>query len=223
MNTDLPQDSASLTPSGPNPEEGISPTAWLDRHGDALFRLALVRVGRPDLAEDLVQETLLSAWDARDSFAGRSSERTWLVAILKRKVIDHFRSSWRQVEFPDGEDQDEVIEKFFQNSKKEGHWNPDLAPSDWGRNPESSLQNKQLRKVLTDCIGKLPESLSSIFVVREIEGLTTEEICQEFSLTPSNLWVILHRARTRLRRCLDLNWFQAGSKAAGGKPEDRTK
>jgi RNA polymerase sigma-70 factor (TIGR02943 family) len=219
MKTDFPEDVALASPSGPAAEDAISPTDWLDRHGDVLFRMALVRVGKPDLAEDLVQETLLAALKARDTFAGRSSERTWLIAILKRKIIDHFRTSWRQVDFPADVDQDEVIEKFFQGGEVAGHWNPELAPSDWGRDPELSLQNKQLRKVLTDCVGKLPESLSAVFVVREIDGLTTEEICQEFSLSPSNLWVILHRARTRLRRCLDLNWFQAG----GGSGREKAK
>jgi RNA polymerase sigma factor (sigma-70 family) len=70
------------------------------------------------------------------------------------------------------------------------------------------MQNSQLREVLGHCINQLPESLSAIFVVREIDGMTTEEICKEFSLSPSNLWVILHRARTRLRRCLEQSWFQ---------------
>ena len=216
--SELPDHTSSVSPPGQAAEEDISPATWLDRHGNILYRMALVRVGRQDLAEDLVQETLLSAWKARDSFAGRSSERTWLVAILKRKIIDHFRVSWRQIDFQPDLDPDESIEGFFQSGTHPGHWNPELAPSDWGRSPELSLENKQLRKVLTNCVGQLPESLASIFVVREIDGLTTEEICQEFSLSPSNLWTILHRARTRLRRCLDKNWFQAGAKSGWEKP-----
>ena len=187
----------------PNPQE------WLENHGDMLYRMALMRVGKPDLAEDLVQETLLAAWQARDSFAGKSSESTWLVAILKRKIIDHFRKSWRQVDVPAGMETDDLTEDFIATGEKSGHWKAERAPSEWGRNPEALLQNSQLRGVLSQCIEQLPESLSAIFVVREIDGMSTKEICQEFSLSPSNLWVILHRARTRLRRCLEKSWFQA--------------
>jgi RNA polymerase sigma-70 factor (TIGR02943 family) len=194
-------------------ENTPNPAEWLENYGDLLYRMALMRVGRPDLAEDLVQETLLAAWQARASFAGKSSESTWLVAILKRKIIDHFRKIWRQVDLPDVIETDDLTEDFMATGERSGHWKTERAPADWGRSPEALLQNRQLREVLTQCVEQLPESLSAIFVVREIEGLTTEEICQEFSLSPSNLWVILHRARTRLRRCLEKNWFQTNRKA----------
>ncbi|MBW2689442.1 MAG: sigma-70 family RNA polymerase sigma factor [Deltaproteobacteria bacterium] len=185
-----------------------NPLEWLENHGDVLYRTALLRVGKPDLAEDLVQETLLAAWQARDSFAGKSSESTWLVAILKRKIIDHFRRNWRQVDLPDGMETDDLVGDFKTTGEGVGHWKAERAPAEWGRNPEALLQNSQLKEVLGHCIDQLPESLSAIFVVREIDGMTTAEICKEFSLSPSNLWVILHRARTRLRRCLEKNWFQ---------------
>jgi RNA polymerase sigma-70 factor (TIGR02943 family) len=197
--TDIPREPDEMMPH---------PLEWFENHGDMLYRVALVRVGKPDLAEDLVQETLLAAWQARDSFVGKSSESTWLVAILKRKIIDHFRRNWRQVDFPDGKETDDLVEDFTMIGEGVGHWKPERAPSEWGRNPEALMQNSQLREVLGHCINQLPESLSAIFVVREIDGMTTEEICKEFSLSPSNLWVILHRARTRLRRCLEKNWFQ---------------
>jgi len=196
-------------PDGAEERLPNNPLEWLDNHGDMLYRMALLRVGKPDLAEDLVQETLLSAWQARDSFKGKSSESTWLAAILKRKIIDHFRRSWRQVDLPDGLVTDDLVEDFMTTGEKAGHWKPERAPAEWGRNPEALLQNSQLREILSYCINHLPESLSAIFVVREIDGMTTEEVCKEFSLSPSNLWVILHRARTRLRRCLEKNWFQS--------------
>ncbi len=196
---DIPSEPEKMRPN---------PLEWLENHGDVLYRMALVRVGKPDLAEDLVQETLLAAWQARDSFAGKSSESTWLVAILKRKIIDHFRRNWRQVDFSDGKEADDLVEDFTMTGEGVGHWKSERAPSEWGRNPEALMQNSQLREVLGHCINQLPESLSAIFVVREIDGMTAEEICKEFSLSPSNLWVILHRARTRLRRCLEKNWFQ---------------
>lgn len=189
-----------------------NPLEWLENHGDMLYRMALVRVGKPDLAEDLVQETLLAAWQARDSFAGNSSESTWLAAILKRKIIDHFRRNWRQVDFPEGMDADDLAEDFKPSGESPGHWKAERAPGDWGRNPEALMQNSELRDVLRQCIDQLPESLSAIFVVREIDGMSTEEICKEFSLSPSNLWVMLHRSRNRLRRCLEKNWFHQTTK-----------
>jgi RNA polymerase sigma-70 factor (ECF subfamily) len=197
-----------------SPEEKIpKPSEWLENHGDMLYRMALVRVGKPDLAEDLVQETLLAAWQARDSYQGKSAEGTWLVAILKRKVIDHFRRSWRQVDTPEGLETEDLVEDFMATGERAGHWKAERAPAEWGRNPEQLMQNRQLRDVLNNCINQLPEALSAIFVMREIDGLKTEEICKELSLNPSNLWVMLHRSRTRLRRCLEKNWFQSTASA----------
>jgi RNA polymerase sigma factor (sigma-70 family) len=128
------------------PEEKMpNPLEWLENHGDVLYRMALVRVGRPDLAEDLVQETLLSAWQARDSFVGKSSESTWLVSILKRKIIDHFRRNWRQVDLPDGMETDDLAAEFTTTGEGVGHWKAERAPKEWGRNPEALLQNSHLR------------------------------------------------------------------------------
>lgn len=199
--------------SGRSEDDHPGPLEWLENHGDVLYRTALKRVGNPDLAEDLVQETLLAAWQARDSYAGKSSVSTWLVAILKRKIIDHFRRSWRQVELQEGTELDDLSEDFVATGEKAGHWRLERGPADWGRSPEALLQNHQLSEALGRCIDQLPKSLSTIFVVREIDGMTTEEICKEFSLSPSNLWVMLHRARTRLRRCLETNWFQSNRKS----------
>ncbi len=192
-----------------------SPTRWLEEHGDVLYRMALVRTGNPALSEDLVQETLLSAWKSRDQFAGRSTERTWLAAILKRKIIDHFRRSWRQITMNSDEPAED--EDFVRDGEFAGRWKPEMAPSDWGDNPEQLLQQRQLGQVLTRCIRSLPESLARVFVVREIDGLSTEEICQEFALSPSNVWALLSRARLRLRRCLEKSGFEPSVQPDGGR------
>ncbi|HKK02115.1 MAG TPA: sigma-70 family RNA polymerase sigma factor, partial [Desulfuromonadales bacterium] len=103
---------------------------WVDKYGDFLYRFAMSRVGDVQLAEDLVQETFLAALKTSSSFAGRSSERTWLVSILKRKIIDHYRQSWRMVDFPEEGNADSVPE-FFSEGSQEGHWRPEAAPKDW--------------------------------------------------------------------------------------------
>ena len=181
---------------------------WVDRYGDFLFRFAISRVGNGTLAEDLVQETFLAALKTSSSFAGRSSERTWLVSILKRKIIDHYRKSWRMVQFP-AEGNADAGPDFFSDGTQEGGWQPERAPRDWGVNPESSLETKELGEVLVRCLEELPEHMAGAFALREIEGWQAEEICKEFSVSTSNLWVILHRARARLRRCLESKWFDS--------------
>ncbi|GAB4176404.1 MAG: sigma-70 family RNA polymerase sigma factor [Geothermobacteraceae bacterium] len=203
----MPSQPNNTLPNASSQDTAESPLRWLEEHGDVLYRMALVRVGKPDLAEDLVQDTLIAAWQARESFAGRSSARTWLVAILKRKVIDHFRRSWRHVDLPGELTIDDLSDDFITRGENAEQWKPERAPSEWGDTPEALLHNRQLGSALRQCLAQLPESLAAIFAVREIDGLTTEEICQEFSLSPSNLWTMLHRARARLRRCLEKTGF----------------
>jgi RNA polymerase sigma-70 factor (TIGR02943 family) len=181
---------------------------WVDKHGDSLFRFAMLRVGNQQLAEDLVQETFLAALKTSSSFAGRSSERTWLISILKRKIVDHYRQSWRTVDFPDEGNADSVPD-FNAEGPQTGGWKADKTPRDWGANPEALLENKELGEVLISCIDALPKHLAGAFALREMEGWETEEICKEFSISASNLWVILHRARTRLRSCLEAKWFDS--------------
>jgi RNA polymerase sigma-70 factor (ECF subfamily) len=188
------------------PASVSTPADWVDRHGDVLYRMALLRVGNAQVAEDLVQDTFLAALKTPASFEGRSSERTWLAAILKRKIIDHYRQSWRMVDFPDAGNAD-LVPDFFTEGERKGSWKPESAPSDWGRDPEVSLENKELRSVLVCCINNLPARMAAVFALREMDGWSTDDICKEFSITPSNLWVVLHRARAQLRRCLDVNWF----------------
>ena len=79
-------------------------------------------------------------------------------------------------------------------------------PADWG-NPEQELGSRQFFAVLEACAGKLPAAQGRLFLMREWLELSSEEICKELGLTPTNLYVQLHRARQRLRECLELNWF----------------
>jgi len=178
------------------------PATWLDQHGDSLFRFALLRVRNPTTAEDLVQETLLAAWRAKDSFAGQSAERTWLIAILKNKLIDHFRRSSRETPLPDMADTDDAIDALF--TKHNGHWAH--PPSAWA-NPDDALEQAEFLDVFQDCLAGLPARQAQAFTLTEIDGLSTEELCKALAAQPSNVWVMLHRARLRLRECLEQNWF----------------
>lgn len=185
-----------------NPATLSDPDTWLDRHGDSLYRFALMRVRDPSTAEDLVQETLLAAWRARSNFAGGSAERTWLIAILKNKIIDHFRRINRESPLPDNADNDDAIDALF--SKHSDHW-ARLA-SAWS-NPDDALEQAEFWRVFQDCLTALPVRQAQMFTLSEIDGLSTEELCKVAQAQTSNVWVMLHRARLRLRECLETHWF----------------
>jgi RNA polymerase sigma-70 factor (ECF subfamily) len=190
-----------------------APERWLEEHGDALFRYAYLRLRDDHAAEDLVQETLLAAWRTRHQFAGNSSERTWLVGILKHKLADHWRRRAREskaFEPPDGGDaeQDDLLTRLFDAAAND-HWRN--APSAW-RDPDAALEQQQFWRVFADCLAALPPAQAQAFSLWEIDGVTGEEACKVLEVAPTNLWVILHRARLRLRQCLENHWFGRASK-----------
>ena len=186
----------------PIPVKLSDPDAWLELHGDSLYRFALMRVREPSLAEDMVQETLLAAWRAKESFAGGSSERTWLIAILKNKLIDHFRRASRKAPLPEMDDSDEAIDALF--SAHSDHWV--RRPTPWA-NPDDALEQSEFWRIFQECLRGLPARQAQLFTLCEIEGLSTEELCKVAQAQPSNVWVMLHRARLRLRSCLEKEWF----------------
>jgi len=179
------------------------PQTWLDAHGDSLYRFALMRVRDSTVAEDLVQETLLAALRARDRFAGAASERTWLVAILKNKIIDHFRRNRHEVTLPD-DDPDEAIDAMFLEGNN--HWA--RPPAAW-QHPDQALEQTEFWKTFEDCLQALPARQAEAFALTEFDNHSSEELCKILEVSTSNLWVLLHRARLRLRECLEQHWFGA--------------
>ncbi len=179
----------------------IDPDRWVDLYGDQLFRYALVRVQNRMVAEDLVQETFLSALASAHGFEGRSSEKTWLTAVLKHKIIDYFRKLGRQP-MNQSQDYEKDLDHFFH---EKGSWKD--KPEKWNINPEQTLQQKEFQAVFTRCLSGLSERLRIAFNLREMEGLGSDEICKILGVLSSNYWVMLYRARMLLRRCLGVNWF----------------
>jgi RNA polymerase sigma-70 factor (ECF subfamily) len=156
-----------------------------------------------------VQETFLAALKAYENFEGRGSERTWLVGILKHKIIDHFRRAVREA--PIGEDTDDGPEhtEFFDRPEPwKGHWNTNYSPNDWHATPAELLERSDFWQVFNECLSPLPQRTVSAFTMREVDGLKSEEICEILSIRVNNLWVMLHRARLHLRNCLERNWFK---------------
>lgn len=174
------------------------PELWVDRYGDALYQYSLIRLRDPDLAKDVVQETFLAALEARHRFAGESSERTWLFGILKHKIIDSIRRRSSEHPLPDVETIADATERFFDES---GRWIS--GPGELVLNPSDAYEQTQFWEILNRCLSGLPTRLVDAFTLREIDGLDTEEICKLLDISSTNLWVMLHRARLRLRHCLE--------------------
>ena len=183
----------------------VDPERWVEEHGDCLYQYALIRVRRPELAEDLVQETFLAAVRTSGSFRGKSSERSWLCGMLKNKICDHFRKLGRETTFTDLEFlDDELSHKFV----PQGFWNHGQGPLEWKPEAEVVMHQAEFWETFRNCLSKLPERVADVFVLREMEEMETEQICQDLHISPNNLWVMLHRARMALRECLEMNWFK---------------
>lgn len=179
----------------------LDPKTWIDKYSDYLFNYAIVRVNSHDLAKDLVQETFLAGLKSAKNFEGKASERTWLTAILKRKIIDFYR----KINSKKG--QAEVRMNFYQDGDSEGDWIEERVPQTWENEAEKQIESVELHNQIDDCIDYLPEKYAMVFRMKTIQEFDTEQICKELDITPSNLWVMIHRARTQLRRCLEDNWF----------------
>jgi len=194
-----------MTQKQPTPESrALDPEVWVDRHGDYLYRFALARIKDPSVAEDLVQETFLAALGALKNFESRSAVRTWLTAILKHKIVDYFRKNSKEQTREDIEAIGESIDSLFDNT---GQWK--IKPGKWDVNPMKIYEQKEFLEILYKCLAKLPERLAKAFIMREMEGLNTEEICKALTASATNSWVMLYRARMSLRGCLEKNWFNS--------------
>lgn len=191
-------------------EHKLDPNKWVEKYGDYMYSYALGRVSDPGKAEDLVQETFLAALKAQDGFRGGSSERTWLTSILKRKIIDSYRKKYASKERAFGEHEETVFDGDFYRSEDpfRGHWLEDMGPNTHSFLPEGELEQEELIKVINFCIEHLPPQLAAAFSMRMIDEEDSETICKELGITTSNLWVMLHRARLKMRDCLEKSWLQ---------------
>jgi RNA polymerase sigma-70 factor (TIGR02943 family) len=186
----------------------LEPEKWVERYADALYSFALARVSRTEVAEDLVQETFLSAYKAKDSFLANASEKTWLISILKRKVIDYYRKKSTQNELNVlDNDYKSGTTHFFGNDDNNGHWTYNAAPKTWGKDFETTVESKEFQGILQSCLGKLQPKLAAVFTLKNMDDLDSEEICKELGISPSNYWVMMHRAKLQLRECLEKNWY----------------
>jgi RNA polymerase sigma-70 factor (ECF subfamily) len=187
----------------------LEPQFWVDRYGDYLYNYAIVRVNDPEKAGDLVQDTFLAGLKARDNFQGRSAERTWLISILKRKIIDTYRKSSSSRESSMSDFQEDISDRdnYRDEGPFKGHWLEGKGPHSHSLMPEGELEQDELRQIIEKCISLLPPKLASVFIMKLVDETESEEVCKELGITPSNLWVILHRARLKMRECVESKWL----------------
>ncbi|MBA3682644.1 MAG: sigma-70 family RNA polymerase sigma factor [Bacteroidetes bacterium] len=187
----------------------LNPENWSSIYADELFRYAMSKTGKAEVSEDLVQEAFLGALKAMGSFKGKSSERTWLFAILKFKIADHYRKASTKYEVNNSSfsfEDKSYLDNYFNG---DGEWNDSSAPKGWGIDYSTSIENKELGNALNNCIDKLPENQRQLVLLKLVEEEETEKVCKELNITPTNYWVIIHRAKLQLRACLEKSWFKA--------------
>lgn len=203
---------ASATAADSSTEPAFSAESLIALRGDML-RFALLQLRNRETAEDMVQEAIEAALRKSASFAGDSSLKTWVFAILRNRIIDHIRQSGRTVSMSslvdDDEDWQERLETLF---NERGGWRDEARPGAWP-NPEASMQNRQFWAVFETCLDLLPAKTARVFMMREFLGFESDEICTELGISVSNCHVILHRARLKLRGCLGNGWSQPGEAA----------
>lgn len=193
-----------LTKTDASESKDAGPNLWVMNYGDYLYSYASTRIDDNELARDLVQETFLAALESWEKFDGRSSEKTWLTAILKNKIFDVYRkkstSINKQTISINGSDSDE----FFEES---GHWKEGQYPESFGIEEPVALENKEFEGILKSCLTKLPPLWKSVFTMKHIDEESSDNICAQLEITASNFWVISHRAKVSLRDCLQKNWI----------------
>lgn len=185
---------------GETKKHTLEPENWVKNHSDYLYNYTIFRVNNHDLAKDLVQETFYSSLKAMHNFKGAAAERTWLTSILKRKIIDHYR----KINSNKGRAE---VKMDFVSEDGTTNWLEEKVASKYGNLGERSVENEELNEVLQKCISKLPEKYRDVFILKNIDKLETEEISNALAISSSNIWVIIHRARVQLKKCLNDNWF----------------
>lgn len=186
--------------------ELVNPRQWIVNYADYLYRYAITRINDEEQARDLVQETFLAGLEKVTAFEGKSSEKTWLTAILKNKIIDLYRKKSSGLSAKTAAlDQENFQQDFF--DAEDGHWKQEHRPKEFIAQQEEPMQQKEFNNVLQACMKKLPELWYAVFSMKHMDEEPTDVICTTLKVTPSNFWVIIHRTKLSLRACLQKHWI----------------
>lgn len=179
----------------------VNPNNWIKLYSDYLYNYTVTRVNDREIAQDLISETFLAGLKSMKNFKGEASERTWLISILKRKIIDHYRK------INSNKGKAEVRMNYNSDSETEGDWLEERVADPYDKTAEDTIENTELGVAIHNCLSKLPEKQAQVFKMKTLLNYETEAICNELNITASNLWVIIHRARTAMAGCMEKNWF----------------
>ena len=182
----------------------LKPHQWVTAHADYLYGFALSRINDDELAKDLVQDTFLAALEKVSGFEGKSSERTWLTAILRNKIVDVYRKKTSGLRTAEATLAEHEQEGFF---AEDGHWISEHGPAQFGIEDKDHLVAREFEQVLKRCLQKLPALWMAVFTMKHIDEEPADIICAQMKITASNFWVIIHRAKLNLRACLQKNWI----------------
>ncbi|MBA2613213.1 MAG: sigma-70 family RNA polymerase sigma factor [Bacteroidetes bacterium] len=194
--------------TGSHIQNTLDPTKWVELYADYLYKFAYYRVNNDELAQDLVQDCFLAALKASETYKGQASEKTWLVSILKNKIIDHYKKASTRNESPlQLPSYDAPSYDHFFDKNTNGHWRSSSKPKDWEAT-ENNFDTKEFYKVLEGCLQELPEKWKAVLTMSLLDDADSKLVCKEFDLSSSNFWVIIHRAKLQLRACLEKNWLK---------------
>lgn len=184
--------------------------ALVRRYTPMLMRLARMYVPTDALAEDVVQETWVAVVRGLERFEGRSSFKTWLFRILVNRAKTRGVREHRSIPFASvgsaAPDEDEGPTVDPSRFTSEGAWTS--APADWRDDPELSLESEEALRIVREAIDELPERQKIVITLRDLEGLSSDEVRNVLDLSETNQRVLLHRARTKVRQALE-DWIAA--------------
>ena len=182
------------------PNNHLNPNRWIELYSDYLFNYTISRVNDREIAKDIIQDTFFAGLKSMKNFKGEASERTWLISILKRKIIDYYR----KINSKKGQAE---VRMTYNTDENEGDWLEERVEDEGYLNAQEILENEELGDAIYNCIDKLTEKQASVFKMKTILNYETEDICNELDITASNFWVIIHRARTAIAECMEKNWL----------------
>jgi len=180
----------------------LNPLLWSASYRDYLVGFALQKVSDFGTAEDLVQETFLSAWSAHRRFRGECNERTWLTGILRNKIIDLYRKNGSRPSILVTD-----LENSAANESEFAPWIDRQADQRSINQPQAVMERSEFMRDLESAVTRLPETMGAAFRMREMQGYSTDEITRTLNISRSNLWVLIHRARQSLSDQLSPHWM----------------
>jgi len=182
---------------------------WVEAYSDKMYSWCLYKTNSREIAEDLVQDTFMAAFQSINKYEGKSDPKTWLFSILNNKIADHFRKLYRNPTITESNIKQSSEASFFETYFDDtGSWLKEQRPQVWLDEDAHLLDNKVFVKILQSCMSKLSPDCYSAVQLKYLEEKKGEIICQELQISPTNFWQLLHRARLQLRRCLEINWFK---------------